>query len=177
MARIPDEEIERLKREVSIERLVSGFGVELKRHGANLIGLCPFHDDHAPSLVVTPEKNLWNCLGACQSGGDAIEWVMRTRGVSFRNAVELLRADHPSLAAGDGRVVRHGTAVKLETPFAADAGRSARVARGGRLLPRDAEAESGSVAVSGKPRPDASGDDRPLQAGLCQPHARLSPSG
>ena len=51
MARIPDEEIERLKKGVPIERLVMGFGIELKRHGAELIGLCPFHDDHKPSLV------------------------------------------------------------------------------------------------------------------------------
>ena len=43
MARIPDSEIERLKKEVPIERLVMGFGVELKRHGVELIGTCPFH--------------------------------------------------------------------------------------------------------------------------------------
>ena len=41
MARIPDEEIERLKREVPLERLVRGFGVELKRHGADLLGPLP----------------------------------------------------------------------------------------------------------------------------------------
>jgi DNA primase len=33
-------------------------GISLKRHGADLIGLCPFHDDHEPSLVVSPQKNL-----------------------------------------------------------------------------------------------------------------------
>ncbi len=53
MARIPDAEIERLKQEVPVERLVEAQGIELKRHGADLIGLCPFHDDHEPSLVVT----------------------------------------------------------------------------------------------------------------------------
>ena len=106
MARIPDEEIERLKREIPIERLVSGFGVELTGTGANLVGRCPFHDDRTPSLIVTPETNLWRCMGACNVGGSSIDWVMKTRGVSFRHAVELLRADHPSLAAGDGRVVR-----------------------------------------------------------------------
>ncbi len=42
MARIPDEEIERLKRDIPIERLVSGFGVELTGTGANLVGRCPF---------------------------------------------------------------------------------------------------------------------------------------
>ena len=57
MARIPDDEIERLKREVSLEKLVTEFGIELRRHGAGLIGRCPFHDDREPSLVITVEKN------------------------------------------------------------------------------------------------------------------------
>ena len=121
MARIPDEEIERLKREIPIERLVSGFGVELKRTGANLVGRCPFHDDRTPSLIVTPENNLWRCMGKCTVGGSTIDWVMRTQGVSFRHAVELLRADHPSLAAGDGRIVRRGSTAKLASPVTLDA--------------------------------------------------------
>ena len=72
MARIPDEEIERLKKEVSLERLAEARGVVLTRHGADLIGLCPFHDDRGPSLVITPDKNLWHCLGACQAGGSGL---------------------------------------------------------------------------------------------------------
>jgi DNA primase len=99
MARIPDEEIQRLKREVSLERLVVASGVELKRHGADLVGLCPFHDDRGPSLVISPRKNLWHCLGACQEGGSVIDWVMKSRGLSFRHAVEVLRGDPPSLEA------------------------------------------------------------------------------
>ena len=126
MARIPDSEIERLKKEISIERLVTGFGIELKRHGAELIGRCPFHEDHTPSLVVSPRNNLWHCLGACNIGGSTIDWVMKTKGVSFRHAVELLRADHSSLAAGllsgkAGHVVRKGTTAKLPSPVALDA--------------------------------------------------------
>ena len=121
MARIPDSEIERLKKEIPIERLVTGFGIELKRHGAELIGRCPFHEDHTPSLVVSPKSNLWHCLGACNVGGSTIDWVMKTRGVSFRHAVELLRADRPSLAAGDGHIVRKGTTAKLPSPVAHEA--------------------------------------------------------
>ncbi len=104
MARIPDEEIHRLKREVSLERLVEAQGIELRRHGADRIGLCPFHDDRSPSLVVTPSKNLWHCLGACQEGGSVIDWVMKLRGVSFRHAVEILRNDVPPAPTnGNGR--------------------------------------------------------------------------
>jgi len=118
MARIPEHEIERLKQEVSVQRLAEARGIKLLRHGADLIGLCPFHEDHEPSLVITPAKNLWHCLGACRTGGSVIDWVMKNHGVSFRHAVELLRADHPSLAA-PGRIVRKATttAVKLEAPL------------------------------------------------------------
>ena len=56
MPRIPDDELERLKREVSLQRLCEKYGVELKPHGKDLIGLCPFHDDHDPSFVVTPSN-------------------------------------------------------------------------------------------------------------------------
>jgi DNA primase len=99
MARIPEEEIERLKSQISLERLAVAKGIKLQKHGENLLGLCPFHDDREPSLVITPSKNLWHCLGACQTGGTVIDWVMRAEGVRFRHAVELLRADLPSLEA------------------------------------------------------------------------------
>ncbi len=120
MARIAESEIERLKREISVQRLAEARGVKLKRHGADLIGLCPFHDDHEPSLVITPSKNLWNCLGACRRGGDAIAWVMRSEGVSFRHAVELLKEDlplGPSARPGGQR----STVPKLPAPLERDA--------------------------------------------------------
>ncbi len=122
MARIPEHEIERLKAEVSVQRLAEARGIKLDRHGANLIGLCPFHEDHEPSLVITPAKNLWRCLGACGKSGSVIDWVMKCNGVSFRHAVELLRANHPSLAV-PGPIVQRGTtaAVKLNAPFKIDA--------------------------------------------------------
>ncbi len=122
MARIPEAEIERLKAEVSVERLAEARGIKLERRGPDLVGLCPFHEDHEPSLIITPGKNLWHCLGACRTGGSVIDWVMKCNGVSFRHAVELLRANHSSLAAA-GPVVRRGTtaAVKLDAPFRIDA--------------------------------------------------------
>ena len=56
MARIPDAVVERLKQEVSIERLAEARGIELKHHGADLIGRCPLHADKTPSLVITRQK-------------------------------------------------------------------------------------------------------------------------
>ncbi|MBI4693233.1 MAG: toprim domain-containing protein, partial [Gammaproteobacteria bacterium] len=122
MARIPEAELARLKAEVSLERLVTARGIVLKRHGADLVGLCPFHDDREPSLVVSPRTNLWHCLGACQRGGSVVDWVMQAEGVSFRHAVELLREGLPSLAAEvTPRVVKQSTVPKLAAPLTEDA--------------------------------------------------------
>lgn len=124
MARIPEAEIERLKSEVAVERLVESAGVTLKRAGRDLLGRCPFHEDAEASLVVTPAKNLWHCFG-CQVGGGPIDWVMKTQGVSFRHAVELLKSDSPLAAS----VTRVGTVRKLTAPVAPDADDAALLAQ------------------------------------------------
>ena len=121
MARLADEEIERLKKEVPLEALVAASGVELQRAGADLVGRCPFHDDREPSLVVSPGKNLWHCLGACQAGGSAIDWVMRAQGVSFRHAVELLRSGQAG-SRRDGPAPARSTVRRLSSPVGPDAG-------------------------------------------------------
>jgi len=122
MARLPEEEIARIKSEVSVQRLAESRGVVLRTHGSDLIGLCPFHDDRNPSLVITPKKNLWHCLGACRTGGSVIDWVMRAEGISFRHAAELLRSDQyggngsatasTAVVVGVG-VVGHSTVLKM----------------------------------------------------------------
>lgn len=125
MARIPESELEHLKATVSVQRLVEAKGVSLVRHGADLHGRCPFHEDKTPSLVVSPAKNLWHCLGACATGGSVIDWVMRAEGVSFRHAVELLRDDVP---LSDG-IVKQATVPKLAAPLALDADDAALLAQ------------------------------------------------
>ena len=117
MGRITDEELERIKREADLEALVTGKGVRLMERGGDLVGLCPFHDDHEPSLVLDLAKNLWHCFGACGTGGSAIDWVMKTEGVSFRHAVELLR--HGREKGNDGKssaIVRNRTVPLLQSP-------------------------------------------------------------
>ena len=118
MARIPVEVVERLKSEVSVQRLAEARGVSFTKHGADLIGRCPFHEDRTPSLVVTPTKNLWHCLGACQAGGTVIDWVMRAEGISFRHAAELLLNDSIPLAARsslESPPPKHSSVRKLPT--------------------------------------------------------------
>ena len=120
MARIPEAEIERLKEAVPVERLVEGSGIDLKKGGKDLLGRCPFHEDETASLVVTPGKNLWHCFG-CGIGGGPIDWVMKRQGVSFRHAVELLRADVGAQGAGLAELGAPQRA-KLPAPVALDAG-------------------------------------------------------
>lgn len=123
MARIPEDEIERIKREVSVERLVEAAGIALKKSGKDRVGLCPFHDDHDPSLRVTPATNLWRCP-PCDIGGGPIDWVMRSRGVSFRHALELLREGIPALAAVAGAAagaVKRSTVRALAAPVEREA--------------------------------------------------------
>lgn len=91
MPMIPADELARLKA-VPLLDLCRDYGIELKHAGKDWKGRCPFHDDGSPSFVVTPAKNLWNCLGACGCGGDSIQLVMRKESVSFRHACEKLRA-------------------------------------------------------------------------------------
>jgi DNA primase catalytic core len=104
MARIPDEEIDRIKRELSLARLVQSCGIELKGTGDNLLGRCLWHEDGVASLVVTVSKNLWHCMAGC-GGGSVIDWMMRVRGVSFRHAVEILRGDVAAAVASRPRAV------------------------------------------------------------------------
>jgi DNA primase len=118
MARMMDGELEKLKQEVSLLDLVQSYGVELKKKGKDLIGLCPFHDDHSPSLVISPDKNLWHCMGACQEGGSVIDWVMKSEGVSLRHALEILKQREnlkPGALGGDVKHIKQTSIRKLST--------------------------------------------------------------
>ena len=106
MPRIPDAELERMKAEVSVERLVEASGITLTKSGKDRLGKCPFHEDREASLAITPEKNLWHCFG-CGAAGGPIDWVMRTENISFRHALELLRREFvPSVGSPSPRTTR-----------------------------------------------------------------------
>jgi DNA primase catalytic core len=93
MPRFSDDELTRLKA-IPLLDLCRDYGIELRQTGKDWKGRCPLpgHQDDSPSFVVTPGKNLWNCLGQCGCGGDTIALVMKKEGVSFRHACEKLRA-------------------------------------------------------------------------------------
>jgi DNA primase catalytic core len=103
--------VERIKREISVERLVEVRGIQLKRVGKNLVGLCPFHPERNPSLTITPSTNKWRCFG-CGKGGTAIDWVMHTEGISVSHALQLLRRDLVP-TANAGQPPKQSTVPKL----------------------------------------------------------------
>ena len=100
MARIPDDQLEQLKRNVSILHVCAAHGIELKHHGtADYVGRCPFHDEDEASFIVTPSKNLFHCMG-CDAGGSVIDLVMKLDGLTFREAVDKLMTSTGLIARG-----------------------------------------------------------------------------
>jgi DNA primase len=83
-----NDRIERLKSSVSIEKLVSQY-VKLRRSGNTFSGICPFHDDHNPSLAVYPATGTFHCYG-CRAHGDAIKFLMAIERLSFGQALDAL---------------------------------------------------------------------------------------
>jgi DNA primase len=68
---------------------VIGEHVSLKRKGREWLGLCPFHEDHRPSMYVNPDKQIYKCF-ACGAGGDVLKFVQMREGLTFPQAIERL---------------------------------------------------------------------------------------
>jgi DNA primase catalytic core len=122
---VSKEAIERVRRAQDLAAVVESRGVKLTRRGRNYVGLCPFHEDHEPSLVVNPEKQLWHCFGACgsnggKSGGDVFAFVARADGVSFLEALKRLGYVEP--AAKTRAAVTAATPAAATTPAVSNAG-------------------------------------------------------
>jgi DNA primase len=83
---IPESFIQEVLARVDIVELV-GRHVQLKKGGANFIGLCPFHGEKTPSFTVSPSKQFYHCFG-CGAHGDAIRFLMEHQGAGFVDAVK-----------------------------------------------------------------------------------------
>ncbi len=92
MGLIPETVIEEVLGRADIVDTVRHY-VSLEQAGKNWKGLCPFHDDHDPSLKVHPGKQIYKCF-ACGAGGNAIKFLMEIEGWSFPEAVEHLADRH-----------------------------------------------------------------------------------
>ena len=91
MGRVPESSIQEIRSRVDLVGLIGRY-VELRRAGRNWTGLCPFHSEKTPSFNVNPDRQIFHCFG-CHEGGDAISFLMKHEGLSFREAVRNLAAD------------------------------------------------------------------------------------
>ncbi|MCH6259226.1 CHC2 zinc finger domain-containing protein [Puniceicoccaceae bacterium K14] len=120
MPRIPEEDLDWIKRNVDLAALVRSKNIELKPHGSkDLVGLSPFTDEKTPSFIVTPGKNLWHCMSSGK-GGDAIRFLQDHDGLSFRHAAEILLEGKLNQVSND-KVQKISTVPKLESPVSFDA--------------------------------------------------------
>ncbi len=80
--------IDTLKTSCDIETVISGY-LPLKRQGRNLVGLCPFHSEKTPSMVVYTDTQSFHCFG-CGTGGDVITFVMKMENLGYIEALKFL---------------------------------------------------------------------------------------
>lgn len=84
--RIPQQQIDRIVERVSLADVIGDY-VKLRRQGARLVGLCPFHDEKTPSFHVNEDRGFYHCFG-CGASGNAPRFLMEHDGLSFREAME-----------------------------------------------------------------------------------------
>lgn len=85
---IPRETIDSIFTTARIEEVVGDF-VNLKKRGANYMGLCPFHHEKTPSFTVSPAKGIYKCFG-CGKGGNVVNFVMDHEQLDYVNALKYL---------------------------------------------------------------------------------------
>lgn len=95
---IPQSFIQELLARVDVVDIVGRY-VQLKKSGANFMGLCPFHGEKSPSFSVSPSKQFFHCFG-CGKNGNAIGFLMDHAGLGFREAVQEL-AQHAGMQVPD----------------------------------------------------------------------------
>jgi DNA primase len=83
------DQVREIRERADIVEVVSQY-VALKPSGSNFKGLCPFHSEKTASFLVNPGRGLWRCYGACGTGGDVFDFVMKSENLSFPEAAEKL---------------------------------------------------------------------------------------
>ncbi len=88
MGRINREIIEEVRAAANIVDVVGSY-ISLRKRGKNYLGLCPFHGEKEPSFTVSDEKQIFHCFG-CGASGSVFDFLMRSRNLSFAEAVKEL---------------------------------------------------------------------------------------
>src|SRR5687767_4502590 len=89
MARIKEDDIDRLRDSADIVEIVNGYTQLKKSGGQRFTGLCPFHSEKTPSFQVNGATNLFHCFG-CGEGGNLYQFIQKVENLPFPEAVEWL---------------------------------------------------------------------------------------
>jgi DNA primase len=81
--------VDEVKDRLDIVEIIQPY-VPLKKAGRNYKGLCPFHAEKTPSFIVFPETGTWHCFGACGTGGDVFNFIMKQENLGFGEALQML---------------------------------------------------------------------------------------
>ena len=85
---ITNEMINEIRNKIDIVDIISNY-VPLTQRGKNYFGVCPFHDDHSPSMSVSKDKQIFKCF-SCGTSGNVFEFVANYEHIGFYDAVKLL---------------------------------------------------------------------------------------
>ena len=85
---IPSEDINHIRANANIVDIISSY-INLEPKGKNFFGVCPFHDDHSPSMSVSPEKQIYTCF-VCGATGNVFTFVQNYENVEFPEAVKIV---------------------------------------------------------------------------------------
>ncbi len=116
-----DQVLQDIKDRLNVVDVISSY-IPVKKSGTNFKAVCPFHNEKTPSLMISPQKQIWHCFG-CGEGGDIFGFVMRHENITFREALEILAQKAgitlPERAAGDSQAKKINEELVRVNNFAA----------------------------------------------------------